>query len=681
MSAGASGELERLRTAIAQDPAARALLDVGRRPRRASSRRCARSTARRARRRRRTSTSSATGCSTASTSPAATRSSCPTRCCARSASPSTARGPRPPTSRARIADVRAKVPERAPGRSSTSCSSEARLTYRLRDERGVFSDIWASGIMRRAALAGGRRLAGQGPDPRRRALRRRRLRRDVRAARPARTGRRPTSWRERSRAPHVADRQGRPAVPRRPAAPAAGPVRAAARRSARVMRAMGIAIGEMFGSSEEEHEEHLCAGWRRARASTRARRAASPGRPSSTGSCRATCSSPSRRPRRSTSCCRCSAAIVTDSGGLLSHAAIVAREYGIPGVVGTREATELDPRRRARARRRRRRRGGGARVSEVVPLEEAHDDSLFGSKAVGLGEAARAGLPLPPGVALSGAIVEAVAARRRARRSRRSARLVRPLRRAARRALVGGRRGRRGRELRRPAPDAAQRAVGRRGRRGAAGGLVVGELRLGDHLPPARRPLHAPERRRRRPGAARSRVRRRDVHPEPDQRRRRADDRGELGARRGGRRGPRDPRQLPHRPLRRRCSSARRGSRRSRSGRCPDGGTVEEEVAARARRAAVPRRRPARGAAPPGRPLRGGLRPGRDIEWAFAGGQLYLLQCRAITRAGRPAPASRPRRPTSLRRARGSSATWTARERREDRARCSRSVASPRARP
>ena len=32
--------------------------------------------------------------------------------------------------------------------------------------------------------------------------------------------------------------------------------------------------------------------------------------------------------------------IVTDNGGLLSHAAIVAREYGIPGVVGTREATE-----------------------------------------------------------------------------------------------------------------------------------------------------------------------------------------------------------------------------------------------------------------------------------------------------------------------------------------------------
>src|SRR5512138_153612 len=35
--------------------------------------------------------------------------------------------------------------------------------------------------------------------------------------------------------------------------------------------------------------------------------------------------------------------IVTDAGGLLSHAAIVSREYGIPGVVGTREGTELIP--------------------------------------------------------------------------------------------------------------------------------------------------------------------------------------------------------------------------------------------------------------------------------------------------------------------------------------------------
>jgi pyruvate,water dikinase len=45
----------------------------------------------------------------------------------------------------------------------------------------------------------------------------------------------------------------------------------------------------------------------------------------------------------------------------------------------------------------------------VVSLEQAHDHAVFGSKAVGLGDAARAGLPLPPGFALSGDSVEAVA--------------------------------------------------------------------------------------------------------------------------------------------------------------------------------------------------------------------------------------------------------------------------------
>jgi phosphoenolpyruvate synthase/pyruvate phosphate dikinase len=48
-------------------------------------------------------------------------------------------------------------------------------------------------------------------------------------------------------------------------------------------------------------------------------------------------------------------------------------------------------------------------VSDVVALAEAQDVSLFGSKAVGLGQAVRDGLPVPPGVALSGAIVDAVA--------------------------------------------------------------------------------------------------------------------------------------------------------------------------------------------------------------------------------------------------------------------------------
>ena len=92
---------------------------------------------------------------------------------------------------------------------------------------------------------------------------------------------------------------------------------------------------------------------------------------------------------------------MTDNGGLLSHSAIVAREYGIPGVVGTREATERIADGALRARRRHRRRGHGARMTDLLPLAEASDTSLFGSKAVGLGDAIRDGLPVPPGYALS----------------------------------------------------------------------------------------------------------------------------------------------------------------------------------------------------------------------------------------------------------------------------------------
>ena len=48
--------------------------------------------------------------------------------------------------------------------------------------------------------------------------------------------------------------------------------------------------------------------------------------------------------------------------------------------------------------------------SEVIPLAAAQDESRFGAKATGLGAASRAGLPTPPGLALSGAFVDDVAA-------------------------------------------------------------------------------------------------------------------------------------------------------------------------------------------------------------------------------------------------------------------------------
>jgi len=37
------------------------------------------------------------------------------------------------------------------------------------------------------------------------------------------------------------------------------------------------------------------------------------------------------------------AGLVTDTGGILSHAAVIAREYGIPAVVGAVSATAAIP--------------------------------------------------------------------------------------------------------------------------------------------------------------------------------------------------------------------------------------------------------------------------------------------------------------------------------------------------
>ncbi|WP_119271162.1 PEP/pyruvate-binding domain-containing protein [Taklimakanibacter deserti] len=48
-------------------------------------------------------------------------------------------------------------------------------------------------------------------------------------------------------------------------------------------------------------------------------------------------------------------------------------------------------------------------MKKVVPFAKARETSLYGSKAVGLGDATRQGITVPPGVALSGDLVDAVA--------------------------------------------------------------------------------------------------------------------------------------------------------------------------------------------------------------------------------------------------------------------------------
>jgi pyruvate,water dikinase len=49
-------------------------------------------------------------------------------------------------------------------------------------------------------------------------------------------------------------------------------------------------------------------------------------------------------------------------------------------------------------------------VTRIVPLVGAEEEALYGAKAVGLGEALRSGLPVPPGIALPGPEVDAIAA-------------------------------------------------------------------------------------------------------------------------------------------------------------------------------------------------------------------------------------------------------------------------------
>ena len=241
----------------------------------------------------------------------------------------------------RIARIRAQVPEEHRAEFD-ELLGEARLVYRLRDERGVFSDIWASGIMRRAALGAGRRVAGRGglhdPEHMVDAIARRDVR--ARARRVGAVGRRA---RRPGRGAHGARvRRTRPPTLGPPPPPPPDPS-GLPPGVARVMAAVGIAMGELFESSEAEHEENLLRGLAASGGiyEGTARRIAGPTEFDriEEGDVLVTESTT----EAFNILLPLLGAIVTDAGGLLSHSAIVAREYGIPGVVGTREATDLIP--------------------------------------------------------------------------------------------------------------------------------------------------------------------------------------------------------------------------------------------------------------------------------------------------------------------------------------------------
>ena len=238
----------------------------------------------------------------------------------------------------RTARIRDAVPE-AKRAEFDALLAEARLTYRLRDERGVFTDVWAAGIMRRAALAAGKRVAAAGRIDKAEhfveasfdemgSL----LRGDDGPSAAE------LAERERFRTTYTTDD-----VPSMLGDPPEPPPDLAGLPpgAARMMRAVGFVLQSLFDSSEAPNEPLLVRGI-----------AASPG--VYEGTARVVLD-PREFDRlvqgdvlvaQSTSeafnvLLPLLGAIVTDAGGLLSHSAIVAREYGIPAVVGTREGTAL----------------------------------------------------------------------------------------------------------------------------------------------------------------------------------------------------------------------------------------------------------------------------------------------------------------------------------------------------
>jgi phosphohistidine swiveling domain-containing protein len=235
----------------------------------------------------------------------------------------------------RIADVRGQVPPEHRSQFD-ELVEEARLTYRVRDERGVFSDIWASGLMRRAALAAGRRVAAKGrlQDPAHI------VDASIAEMHALLAGGGPSGDELASRSAYRAAHTVKDAPPVLGPRPPMPDFSALPPAAGRINAAMFVAIGALFGSSEAPHEERVLRGLAASRGVYEgpARRVSHP-------------SEFDRIVRGDVLVTESTTeafnillpllgAIVTDSGGLLSHSAIVAREYGIPGVVGTREATE-----------------------------------------------------------------------------------------------------------------------------------------------------------------------------------------------------------------------------------------------------------------------------------------------------------------------------------------------------
>jgi pyruvate,water dikinase len=244
------------------------------------------------------------------------------------------------SSSAEVDRLRAKVP--AEHRAEfDELVAEARLVNRLRDERGAYSDGWATGLARRAILEVGRRLHSRGLllDPEHAA--------DLQADELTALLRGEGGPSPDEAAAHHEWRTTRTiadAPPYLTAMPAPPPptnlLPPAARRAARAMDAI---LSNLFTVSDAANSASVLHGL-----------SVNDGVYEGTARLVHSSADFGRIQQGDVLVTRNTSpyfnvvlpllgAIVTDRGGQLSHAAIVAREYGIPGVVGTREATDVIP--------------------------------------------------------------------------------------------------------------------------------------------------------------------------------------------------------------------------------------------------------------------------------------------------------------------------------------------------
>ncbi len=240
----------------------------------------------------------------------------------------------------RMAEVRAAVPH---GKRDAfgRLLADAQGSHQVRDERAIYCDVWAYGLARRAILGAGGRLteagvigdpthlveAGYG---------------EMRSLLEVGRGRSNEELAARARYRREANEDRVPTVlgapPRTPVPTAWLP--SSATRTERAFRAYVAAMSEEAGEvAEEATVRGLPASPGRYEGRARVVRGVSELALIGRGDVLVTAST---TPAFNI-VLPLVGAIVTDRGGLLSHAAIVAREYGIPAVVGTGEATSKIP--------------------------------------------------------------------------------------------------------------------------------------------------------------------------------------------------------------------------------------------------------------------------------------------------------------------------------------------------